>query len=829
MASPGLEFVEAPVRVVARPASADIGGLMGTCPRGRTDKVQLVQTWAEFEALYGGFDNTNDSADLAIHYWDFIRHKGQRAYILRVVADDAAQASDTTSLLGKYADLGVTLEVHANNLGVWGDRLAVSFLRDEFTSTLKVPQTVDDNAKSLPNTASNAISRNLRQYPLESLVGVQIGDVLDIIEPTTGAHVSDSAGTIVNALVVSDIVPDENAIRFVLLGLPADVSGKLTGAPLLRTCSNHLGRTYALEQFTDGSDNILLASVEGIERGSLLTFTLASHVPSRTASGRAAYETVIVDRVVGNRVYFTAAKTLFASALPLQTAAIPAQTTAQVWMSNVDLDATAAVGSVDVQATQAGPAGNGIVFQVISGAALAVAVSGRTVSVTVNTGVTTWGNIRTAIEANAAASALITLPASAFDAMLPHNDVGVVGTLSFALEGGARLTVTTQEFQMGVTVDGVAKETTEFKNLSMVSTSRNYVEKRYGGSSNGSYLVPADNNPSNLIILVDSALVSTDPLDDLPLTLRGVALSGGLDGSAPSADDYAGAEAPRAGIWLFEEALDIAALAVPGMTDVFFQNAAIDYAERRQDLWLMLDMPSDKTTEQAMRTYREIDLGSRSTYAGLFAPHGYINDPRSVAQVGDVMVVPPSPAAMGLTLSRTRDKGAHWSAGNQQMRWLRTAFPVTPAEHTRLNEAGVSIARVLPGAGLLLYGDRTLSNFSEDGRNFGNVRRWLNYLKRSLGASLRWAPFEPANTALMARLQNVVGAFLYEEWRKGALFPDTDPSRAFQVKCDEETTTETDLAAGRVNCQVQVSPVVPAETITFNIQSSVGGVTVNET
>jgi uncharacterized protein len=52
---------------------------------------------------------------------------------------------------------------------------------------------------------------------------------------------------------------------------------------------------------------------------------------------------------------------------------------------------------------------------------------------------------------------------------------------------------------------------------------------------------------------------------------------------------------------------------------------------------------------------------------------------------------------------------------------------------------------------------------------------------------------------------------------KGA-FQGTDPKKAYFVKCDSDTTTQTDINNGIVNIIVGFAPLKPAEFVIIKIQ-----------
>ncbi len=70
--------------------------------------------------------------------------------------------------------------------------------------------------------------------------------------------------------------------------------------------------------------------------------------------------------------------------------------------------------------------------------------------------------------------------------------------------------------------------------------------------------------------------------------------------------------------------------------------------------------------------------------------------------------------------------------------------------------------------------------------------------------------------------------FLRGLWQAGMLFPSTDVKRAFFVKCDEETNPPSEIAQGRVWCEIGVNPPFPAEFVIFRIGVWDGGTSIAE-
>ena len=68
------------------------------------------------------------------------------------------------------------------------------------------------------------------------------------------------------------------------------------------------------------------------------------------------------------------------------------------------------------------------------------------------------------------------------------------------------------------------------------------------------------------------------------------------------------------------------------------------------------------------------------------------------------------------------------------------------------------------------------------------MRRFFNFVEKSIRVGTHWVVFEPNDQDLWQRIERNVNAFLIGQWRIGALFGST-PEQAFYVKCDAETNT----------------------------------------
>ena len=166
--------------------------------------------------------------------------------------------------------------------------------------------------------------------------------------------------------------------------------------------------------------------------------------------------------------------------------------------------------------------------------------------------------------------------------------------------------------------------------------------------------------------------------------------------------------------------------------------------------------------------------------------------------------------------ARTDVERGVWKApANETVRGaLRFETDVTAGQQELLNPAGVNCLRALPGRGLRVWGARTASSDPE--WKYVNVRRYFNYLERSIDRGTQWAVFEPNGERLWANVREAVGNFLYSEWVSGALL-GREPAQAYFVRCDRTTMTQNDIDNGRLVCLVGVAAVKPAEFVIFRV------------
>jgi uncharacterized protein len=260
--------------------------------------------------------------------------------------------------------------------------------------------------------------------------------------------------------------------------------------------------------------------------------------------------------------------------------------------------------------------------------------------------------------------------------------------------------------------------------------------------------------------------------------------------------------------------------------DVTLMADAAAYCEKRRAM-LIVDAPknwSDKATAVTkFKDPNEDHVGTRSKNAALFFPRLRQPNPLHDDQVESFAAC----GAVAGIFARTDTQRGVWKAPAGLEATLvgvpQLSLPLTDAENGELNPLGVNCLRAMPAAGRVVWGARTLQG---DDRlasewKYIPVRRLALFIEESLYRGTHWVVFEPNDEPLWGQIRLNVGAFMHNLFRQGA-FQGSSPREAYFVKCDKETTTQTDINLGIVNIIVGFAPLKPAEFVVIKLQQMAG-------
>jgi hypothetical protein len=138
------------------------------------------------------------------------------------------------------------------------------------------------------------------------------------------------------------------------------------------------------------------------------------------------------------------------------------------------------------------------------------------------------------------------------------------------------------------------------------------------------------------------------------------------------------------------------------------------------------------------------------------------------------------------------------------------------------SEGGKSINSIRNFAerGTLVWGARTLAGNDNEWR-YVPVRRFFLMVKESLVTSTHWAVFEPNEMGTWMKVRAMIETYLTLKWQNGAL-AGIHAHQAFYVKCGLGSTMSTlDVSEGRLNVEVGLAILRPAEFIVFRFSHQV--------
>jgi phage tail sheath protein FI len=243
--------------------------------------------------------------------------------------------------------------------------------------------------------------------------------------------------------------------------------------------------------------------------------------------------------------------------------------------------------------------------------------------------------------------------------------------------------------------------------------------------------------------------------------------------------------------------------------------------------FLLVDAPSSSTPANGSATAGAFS-GIERENAAIYFPRLRIPDPLLENNLADFV---PCGVVAGI-MSRTDAQRGVWKApagleasvkGVMGLSVNGAPATLSDADSGGLNPLGINCIRSFPVTGHAVWGARTLagSDVLASEWKYIPVRRTALFLEESLYRGTQWAVFEPNDEPLWSQIRLNLGAFMHNLFRQGA-FQGKTPKEAYFVKCDKETTTQTDINSGIVNILVGFAPLKPAEFVVIKLQQMAG-------
>lgn len=379
----------------------------------------------------------------------------------------------------------------------------------------------------------------------------------------------------------------------------------------------------------------------------------------------------------------------------------------------------------------------------------------------------------------------------------------------------AHLADIAKDIQDKVVAAGFAGFIVRFENNRLVLTSGT------AGPASGVKVVPGTvNDAARALKLLDEEASGAS----VELTTGNFPLSGGTDGlvaETPAVYFPTAETVVRDGVYALEDIDLFNLLVLPGVQNMGVLQQAAAYCEQRRAV-LLIDSPEHATTPADMVALTQGAALTVSKNAAVYYPWLLLPDPNSDASI----VQPPGGTVAGLIARTDATRGVWKAPAGTEANLVNVqglTYLLTDAENGDLNPLGVNCLRTFRGFGPVAWGARTRRGADDlaDQWKYLPVRRTALFIEESLYRGLKWVVFEPNDEPLWSQIRLNVGVFLHDLFRQGA-FQGMTPRDAYFVKCDKETTTQSDIDKGIVNVLVGFAPLKPAEFVVLQLQQIAG-------
>ena len=327
----------------------------------------------------------------------------------------------------------------------------------------------------------------------------------------------------------------------------------------------------------------------------------------------------------------------------------------------------------------------------------------------------------------------------------------------------------------------------------------------------------SDRYVESIINSGSSRIVCTVNNDEgIPFEEDTLSFSGGDNGiSGISIDDIIGEETGT-GLYAFSnaETVDIDVLTAPGQTDAKVVNAGITICENRADCIFIADTPFGLSAQEVVAwsngTGSYIHKGFDSSYGAMYWPWVKVADSYSKKNIW----LPPS-GYVAAQYAYNDEVANPWNAPAGLERGVISKpigieFSPTKGERDAVygNRNIVNPIANFLSNGLVIWGQKTMQR-KPSSLDRVNVRRLMNYLKKTIGNATRYFVFEQNTESTWERWKNMVEPTLTSIRDNGGIYE-------YKIEVDP---TEADVENSRMPVSVSIKPTKTAEFIplTFNI------------
>jgi hypothetical protein len=259
-------------------------------------------------------------------------------------------------------------------------------------------------------------------------------------------------------------------------------------------------------------------------------------------------------------------------------------------------------------------------------------------------------------------------------------------------------------------------------------------------------------------------------------------------------------------------------------------------AQLNKQRWLEKDAPyevgmletlaSPQQTELRFNAYSEDAVLDRCVprddtgYGAAYGPWVVVDNPLSTGAHDRYVIAPPSGHISGVIAATDLKAGGgvHKAPANELVAGVaELVTSISDREQEPLNMKGINIIRHRPGAGIRVWGARTVA--SDPMWNYVNVRRLFLFVERSIRDAIQWAVFLPNTPETRGDLRTTIVGFLFRLYQEKML-DGANWKEAFSVRCDETNNADTDVRLGMLTVDVEIRPVYPAEFVRVRFRQS---------
>jgi hypothetical protein len=298
-----------------------------------------------------------------------------------------------------------------------------------------------------------------------------------------------------------------------------------------------------------------------------------------------------------------------------------------------------------------------------------------------------------------------------------------------------------------------------------------------------------------------------------------VSLTGGLDGTTVDADH-------QAAYLLFgnDEEVDVNLIFLGGHSATVGDYVIDNVAEIRKDCLAFISPASasvvNNANSEATAIVAEVSSYTRSSFAVFDSGYKYMYD----RYYDRYIYVPCNGDTAGLcaktdTVSDPWFSPAGYNRGAIKNA-LKLAYSPNKSDRDTLYKAGVNPIVGFPGAGIVLFGDKTLLD-KPSAFDRINVRRLFIVLEKAISTAAKFQLFEFNDAFTRAQFKNLVEPFLRDVQGRRGIYD-------FRVVCDETNNTGQVIDANQFVASIFIKPAKSINFIQLNFIASRTGISFEE-